>query len=85
MFLLTQNERYNLKFHGTNKKIEKKNIHKNLSENFLRLIPSFYEMESSFLSGVYKRYGDLEGGNIIIFFARDCHLEILKKRKGFRF
>ena len=63
------------------KKIEKKNIHKNLSDNFLRLMPSFYEMESSFLSGVYKRYGDLEGGNIIIFFARDCHLEILRKRE----
>ena len=26
------------------------------------------KMESSFLSGVYKRYGDLEGGNIVIFF-----------------
>ena len=63
------------------KKIEKKNIQKNLSDNFLRLMPSFYEMESSFLSGVYKRYGDLEGGNIIIFFARDCHLEILRKRE----
>ena len=63
------------------KKIERKNIQKNLSDNFLRLMPSFYEMESSFLSGVYKRYGDLEGGNIIIFFARDCHLEILRKRE----
>jgi len=63
------------------KKVEKKNIQKNLTENFIKLMPTFYEMESSFLSGVYKRYGDLEGGNIVIFFARDCHLEILRKRE----
>ena len=25
---------------------------------------------------------DLEGGNIVIFFARDCHLEILRKRES---
>jgi len=58
-----------------------KNIQKNLFDNFYKLMPTFYEMESNFLSGVYKRYGDLEGGNIIIFFARDCHLEILRKRE----
>ena len=58
-----------------------KNIQKNLFDNFYKLMPTFYEMESNFLSGVYKRYGDLEGGNINIFFARDCHLEILRKRE----
>ncbi len=63
------------------KKIEKTSVQKNLTENFLKLMPSFYEMESSFLSDVYKRYGDLEGGNIVICFARDCHLEILRKRE----
>ena len=63
------------------RQIENKIIQKNLTENFLKLMPTFYEMESAFLSGVYKRYGDLEGGNIIIFFARDCHLEIIRKRE----
>ena len=63
------------------KKVEKKNIEKILLDNFIDLMPSFYEMESSFLSGIYERYGDLEGGNIIIFFARDLHLEILRKRE----
>ena len=52
-----------------------------LMDNFLKLMPSFYEMQSSFLSGIYKRYGDLEGGHIVIFFARDLHLEILRKRE----
>ena len=63
------------------KQLENKLIQKNLTDNFVKLMPTFYEMESSFLSGVYKRYGDLEGGNIVIFFARDCHLEILRKRE----
>ena len=63
------------------KSIENKLVQKNFTENFLKLMPTFYEMESSFLSGVYKRYGDLEGGNIVIFFARDCHLEIMRKRE----
>ena len=63
------------------KYLENKLIQKNLTDNFIKLMPTFYEMESSFLSGIYKRYGDLEGGNIVIFFARDCHLEILRKRE----
>ncbi len=62
-------------------RLEKKNIEKILLDNFIDLMPSFYEMESSFLSGIYKRYGDLEGGNIVIFFARNLHLEILRKRE----
>jgi len=63
------------------KKLDQDHIEKVLMENFINLMPSFYEMQSTFLSGVYKRYGDLEGGNIVIFFARDLHLEILRKRE----
>jgi len=63
------------------KTIEKQELKKNFDEHFLKLMPSFYEMQSTFLSGIYKRYGDLEGGNIVIFFARDLHLEILRKRE----
>jgi len=63
------------------KKLEKKSVEKILLENFIDLMPAFYEMESSFLSDIYKRYRDLEGGNIVIFFARDLHLQILRKRE----
>jgi len=65
----------------TFKKFEGKNIEKILLDNFIDFMPTFYEMESSFLSGIYKRYGDLERGNIVIFFAKDLHLEILRKRE----
>ena len=64
------------------KKFEKKNIEKILLDNFIDLMPTFYEMQSSFLSGIYGRYGDLEKGNIVIFFAKDLHLEILRKREA---
>ena len=64
------------------KKLEQENIEKVLMENFIKLMPTFYEMQSTFLSGIYKRYGDLEGGNIVIFFARDLHLEILRMREN---
>ena len=64
------------------KKFDKNNLEKVLKENFIKLMPAFYEMESTFLSGIYKRYGDLEGGNIVIFFARDLHLEILRRREN---
>ncbi len=64
------------------KNLENASIEKVFKENFIKLMPTFYEMESSFLSGVYRRYGDLEGGNIVLFFARDLHLEILKKRQN---
>ncbi len=64
------------------KKLEQNYIEEVLKENFIRLMPTFYEMQSTFLSGLYKRYGDLEGGNIVIFFARDLHLEILRKREN---
>jgi len=63
------------------KKFEKEYIQKILLDNFINLMPSFCEMESTFLSGIYKRYGDLEGGNIVIFFAKDLHLKILRKRE----
>ena len=63
------------------KRIENFHIEKTFKENYVKLMASFYEMESEFLSGLYKRYGDLEGGNVVLFFARDLHLEVLRKRE----
>ena len=63
------------------KKISETNIKEVLTKNFLKIMPVFYEMQSTFLSGIYKRYGNLEGANIVIFFAKNLHLEILRKRE----
>ena len=63
------------------KKTSLKSIEDSFEKNFSKLLPIFYEMQSTFLSGIYKRYGDLEGGQIVIYFARNLHLEVMKKRE----
>ena len=45
------------------------------------LLGAFYEMQSSFLIGVYNRYLNIETASIISCFARRTHLEILRQRE----
>ena len=63
------------------KKINKKTIEEIFANNSNRILPVFFEMQSTFLSGIYKRYGDLEGGQIVIYFARNLHLNVMRKRE----
>ena len=56
--------------------INQKLIQENFERNSLKILPVFFEMQSAFLSGIYKRYGDLEGGQIVIYFARNLHLKL---------
>ena len=62
-------------------KINHKVIRENFEKNSFKILPIFYEMQSTFLSGIYKRYGDLEGGQIVIYFARNLHLKVMRKRE----
>ena len=61
--------------------IEDKNFDENFKKNFVNVMPIFYEMQSTFLSGIYRRYGDLDGANIIVYFAKNLHLEVLRLRE----
>ena len=63
------------------KKINHKVIEENFEKNLHKILPTFFEMQSTFLSGIYKRYGDLEGGQIVIYFARNLHLKVMRKRE----
>ena len=63
------------------KKISHKTIEENFEKNSIKILPTFFEMQSTFLSGIYKRYGDLEGGQIVIYFARNLHLKVMRKRE----
>ena len=63
------------------KKIDQKLIEEKFQENSAKILPTFFEMQSTFLSGIYKRYGDLEGGQIVIYFARNLHLKVMRKRE----
>ena len=62
-------------------KVSQKIIEENFEKNSSKILPIFYEMQSMFLSGIYKRYGDLEGGQIVIYFARNLHLKVMRKRE----
>ncbi len=63
------------------KKINNKVIEQIFEKNSIKILPTFFEMQSTFLSGIYKRYGDLEGGQIVIYFARNLHLKVMRKRE----
>ena len=56
-----------------------------ISELLLRrtadLMSGFYEMQSTFLSGIYKRYKSIETANIILCLAKKMHLEIIRQRE----
>lgn len=56
-------------------------IAKLLNENYFKLIPAFYEMQSEFLRVRYKIYGGLETSNIIICFIKDALLAIFRQRE----
>ena len=55
------------------KKIDQKLIEEVFQENSAKILPTFFEMQSTFLSGIYKRYGDLEGGQIV-FISREIFI-----------
>tara|TARA_Y100000590_G_scaffold7054_1_gene9051 strand:- start:8319 stop:9326 length:1008 start_codon:yes stop_codon:yes gene_type:complete len=52
-----------------------------LKTHYYSLMASFYETQSSFLTRVYKRYNSIETANIILCFARNSHLEIIRQRE----
>jgi len=56
-------------------------ISKLLKTHYTSLMQAFYESQSAFLCGVYKRYESIETANIILCFARNLHLEIIRQRE----
>jgi len=48
---------------------------------YTSLMPAFYESQSSFLCGIYKRYKSIETANIVLSFARNVHLSIIRQRE----
>ena len=66
---------------GEENKITQNLIEEVFRKNSNKILPIFFEMQSTFLSGIYKRYGDLEGGQIVIYFARNLHLNVMRKRE----
>ena len=68
----------------TERKIEElrsNDINQLLLKRTADLMSGFYEMQSTFLSGIYKRYKSIETANIILCLAKKMHLEIIRQRE----
>ena len=52
-----------------------------LREHYTSLMASFYETQSTFLTGIYKRYNSIETANIILCFTRNAHLGTIRQRE----
>tara|TARA_B100001123_G_scaffold421382_1_gene528905 strand:- start:542 stop:1549 length:1008 start_codon:yes stop_codon:yes gene_type:complete len=64
-----------------NQHLKSKDISQLLKEHYANIMPSFYEMQSTFLTGIYKRYQSIESGNILLCFSKNMHLEIIRQRE----
>ena len=66
---------------GKIKEIRSSDINQLLLKRTADLMSGFYEMQSTFLSGIYKRYKSIETANIILCLAKKMHLEIIRQRE----
>ena len=53
-----------------------------LESYYFNLMASFYDAQSAYLTGIYKKYGNLESANIMACFARNMHLTIIREREN---
>tara|TARA_B100001123_G_C15238827_1_gene998252 strand:+ start:152 stop:1168 length:1017 start_codon:yes stop_codon:yes gene_type:complete len=63
------------------KDIRPQNISALLESHYFNIMSAFYETQSSYLTGIYKKYGGIESANIAMCFARNLHLEIIRQRE----
>ena len=63
------------------KELQSSDINQLLLKRTADLMSGFYEMQSTFLSGIYKRYKSIETANIILCLAKKMHLQIIRQRE----
>ena len=57
-----------------------KNIEKIIFDNFIEYQYLFVEFQSKFMSGLFNRYQSLENGNLVLYYAKETHQGILRKK-----
>jgi len=55
-------------------------IEDQILQNFVEYQDSFIQFQSNFFTGLYKRYQGLENGCLVLYFARQTHQQILRKK-----
>ena len=64
-----------------NSTISPEEVSELIKTHYASLMQAFYESQSSFLCGVYRRYRSIETANIILCFSRNVHLSIIRQRE----
>ena len=64
-----------------NNTVTPEDISRLIQTHYSTLMEAFYEIQSSYLCGIYKRYKSIEKANIILCFSRNVHLEIIRQRE----
>jgi len=57
-----------------------KTIEKIILENYIEYQYFFLKFQSKFLSGLYIKYKNLENGNLVLYYARQTHQNILREK-----
>tara|TARA_B100001250_G_scaffold414111_1_gene450741 strand:+ start:2530 stop:3504 length:975 start_codon:yes stop_codon:yes gene_type:complete len=58
-------------------------VRETIKKNYSTCQLMFMEIQSSFLIDIYKRYNkDLDGANIVLYFAKNLHRQILHQREN---
>jgi DNA-binding MarR family transcriptional regulator len=60
--------------------LSSKFIEKKILDNYVEFQYLFLEFQSKFLSGLHTRYQSVENGNLVLYFAKQTHQEILRLR-----
>jgi len=55
-------------------------IEDQILENFIEYQDLFIRYQSNFFTGLYKRYQGVENGSLVLYFAKQTHQEILRKK-----
>ena len=55
-------------------------IENKILENFIEYQDIFIEFQSNFLTNLHKRYQGVENGNLVLYFARLAHQDILRQK-----
>ena len=60
--------------------ISSKDIKPKILDNFVEYAKLFTPFQSEFLCGLYKRYQCLDNGSLVLYFAKNTHQAILRKK-----
>ena len=61
--------------------ISPQNLVQLLKDHYSIIMPAFYETQTSFLSGAYKKYRNLDTANIVLCFKKNMNLAIIRQRE----